>query len=757
DKGKAYTYEISYTTFADTSTMTKPTQMDNHAETDGGKGGDGHGQVVPLDYVNPELEKTHTDVDVANREVTWQVSFVVPAGGLTKAVLKDTYPNQWLTDKHAIEAIKAGTLSVTGLVEGEDYTLDTTTSEEYALITFTNGGQDGMKGAGVPRTIVATFKTVLDDDWLRETKAEAWKKDHTNNVELDYGTDKATDSDTVPVLSTDLKKTASVASSRTENGVELPVYKYEILLSGVTDPNLVIEDKFDTSLLEPYAKSEWGDWKLLGGDPYYQGTEGGSKVSYLSTSEGIEFRTNAASVPLDQNGAFFQTYKLTYYLTVKDAAALLKIQEAAAKVDGKKVLGNTATWGAETGTGDVTYQYDAITKEILTSDADLHKTDQDIWADYRITINPAGVQMNGGNPMEMIDSFENLSIDYTSIRATPSSGVSWDFDDNTATFTVPDETKVVITYRARVTFADIGEEGDTKTQVIKNTATIEGYRDDVSRSVSRTNSGEGAADIYAINLLKYQAGDMTHTLSGAVFQLLDSNKQPVKYTKDNGEHHAGDIVTYTTGSDGLIHVEGDQANYGWALQADRVYYLREIKAPKGYKLLNYDTSFTISSDGTTNYNRYIYHSGDTMSAKNYRGTQVPVKKVWGDGAGAHTDDKVTVQLYVKAKGSESEPQPYLVGNDPVTIELSAANNWEDTFIDLPLDRDKAGSTDETEELEYSVVEVDVNGEPVSESGYTVAYSQDEDDDTVQVITNTPEKGSLKVVKKIDPSDAASAH
>ena len=747
DKGEPYSYEISYTTFADTSTMTKPTQMDNEAHTDGGKNGEGHGQVVPQNYVNPELEKTHTNVDVANREVTWQVSFVVPAGGLTNAVLKDTYPNQWLTGKHAIEAIKAGTLTVTGLVEGENYELDTTASAEYALITFTNNGKPGMKGTGVPRTIMATFKTVLDDDWLRETKADAWKKDHTNNVELDYGTDKTTDDDTVPVLSTDLKKTASFLQTRTVNGIELPVYKYEILLSGVTDANLLIEDTFDTSLLEPYAKSDWGDWKLLGGDPYYQGAEGASKVSYLSTDTGIQFRTNAASMPLDKNGAFFQTYKLTYYLTVKDASALYALQKQAAENGGAKTIGNTATWGTETDTGDVTYQYDAINKEILTSDDDLQKTDTDIWADYRITINPAGVQMNGGNPMEMTDAFENLSIDYTSIQAVPSAGVSWDFSGNTATFTIPDETKVVITYRARVTFADIGAAGDTKTQVIKNTATIKGYSDDVSKSASRTNSGEGAADIYAINLLKYQAGDMTHTLSGAVFQLLDKDKNPVRYTKDCETHKAGDSVTYTTGTDGLIHVEGDQGNYGWALQPDQVYYLREIKAPTGYKLLNYDTSFTISSDGSTDYNLFIYHSGDTMSAKNFRGTQVPVKKIWTDGNDAHAGETVTVKLYVKAKGSSADPVPYQVDNTDVTLDLSASNGWEGIFLDLPLDREK--SEDEVEELEYSVQEVSTGND------YTAVISGNAEDGFT--ITNTPQKGNLKVVKNIVPSEVAGAH
>lgn len=736
DKGKAYTYEISYTTDADTTGMTKPTTINNDVTTDGGKNGSAGGQIVPLNYVNPELKKTHTNVDVANREVTWQISFVVPATGLTKAVVKDTYPNLWVTSGHAIEGIKEGSeVTVTGLVEGETWDLDTTTSAEYALITFTNGGNPGMKGTGKPRTITVTLKTEINEEWLRETKADTWKKDHTNAVELDYGTDKATDGDQIAAFPSDIKKTATALGTRTVNGVELPIYKYELLLTGVTSTDLTIEDAFDTDILTPYTdRSEWGDWKMVGGGIYNQYDEGVNRVGYVSTDAGMTIKTSAASMPMNTDGSFYEAYKLTYYLTVKDANALYKLMGKAAADNGKYDIHNTATWGTETGTGDITYEYKAVNKEILTSDADLVKSDEDIWAEYKITINPAAATLHGGEPMELVDTFENLSIDYTSIRATPSTGVSWDFDGNKATFTVPDETTVVITYRARVTFADLGSVGETKSQVIKNTATLEGYKDDVSKSVSRTNNGEGAADVYSINLLKYQAGDMSHTLAGAQFQLLDKNKKPVK-DKD------GNAIIYTTGDNGLIHVEGDQKNKGWALQADTKYYLKEIKAPAGYKLMDYDPEFIISSDGTTDYNHFIYHTNDTMSAKNYPGTQVPVEKVWEDGNAAHEGENIDVKLLVSVKGENSWVNVKDKDNNDVTLTLNKDNDWSGIFLDLPLTRDKAGSTTgEVEELEYKVEEVEV-------TGYTTEITGNGTDG--YVITNTPNKGSLKVVKNIE--------
>ena len=76
----------------------------------------------------------------------------------------------------------------------------------------------------------------------------------------------------------------------------------------------------------------------------------------------------------------------------------------------------------------------------------------------------------------------------------------------------------------------------------------------------------------------------------------------------------------------MITVEGDQDKDGWSIAQDTRYFLRETSAPEGYMLSSFDYSFQVSSDGTTNYSQYIYHSGDTLSAKNYPGTDVQVNR-----------------------------------------------------------------------------------------------------------------------------------
>ena len=768
DSEKTYSYEISYTTYADTSTMLKPTQMDNHAETDGGKTGDSQGQVVPVGYVDPNLTKTHTDVDVANREVTWQVSFVVPASGLSKAVLKDTYPARWVIDHNIYEPVKDGTLTVTGLTDNESYTLDTTTSSQYCLITFTKNGQPGMEGTGVPRTIVATLKTVLNDEWLQAAKAQSYLKNHTNTVVLDYGVETDPVSDTVSAIPSDIKKTASKAGTRDVDGTALPIYKYELLLTGVTDTDLVIQDTFDTSLLEPYPSNGSGDWKLAGGTVYWQGTVGDSKVSYVTTTDGIEFRTNSASMPMN-NGSFFEAYLLTYYLTVKDAAALNRIMEtAAASEDGKATIGNTVTWDGETSTANVTYDYNGLDKEILTPDNALNQTDEDINAQFRITVNPAGAQMNGGEPMQLLDSFENLSVDYSSILAEPPAGVTWDFNGNTATFTIPDETKVVITYRARVVFDTIGEMGDTIERRISNTATLKGYHDEIIKNTSRHNSAGGTAEVFSINLLKYEAGDMTHRLAGAQFQLLDQEKQPV--TDKNG-----DPVIYTTEADGLIHVEGDQHEDGWTLYPNHKYYLREIKAPDGYMLMSYDPEFTISPDGTADYSRFIYFSGDTMSAKNYPGTDVKVEKKWVDQSGkdvtADQDSSASVLVKLQQRiqtDEDNEGNPiYGPWSDTIrekvgvtwmdtsgkNVTLNSGNDWKDVFKGLPLVVPEGSNFDGPDvAVDYRVLEIKVNGEELTEFKEGTKTGDGKYSFLVENVAQ-PGEGQLKISKTTLPVNA----
>ena len=106
--------------------------------------------------------------------------------------------------------------------------------------------------------------------------------------------------------------------------------------------------------------------------------------------------------------------------------------------------------------------YDALNKELLNA-GELGDTNRT--AQYRVTFNTAKATLNNGEPMTMKDVLSaNMSLDYSSVRiVTDPPGVSIPYSisggrdefgnpDGTtvATYTIPDATKVIITYNAEV-------------------------------------------------------------------------------------------------------------------------------------------------------------------------------------------------------------------------------------------------------------------------------------------------------------------
>jgi len=723
DAGHSYKYEITYDTEVDTSAITTMKTVNNTVETDGGKTAGSSAQVAP-EGGQVELNKAPAGIDRENKEVTWNVTFTVPGTGLNQAVLTDIYPSQWLDSGNVCEAVKAGTIQVSGLTAGETYSADY--QSDRLVMTFSRDGEPGLKGTGNTRTIVVTYKTEISDEWVQKSAEQSYLVDHQNAVELQTP-DLLRAQGTVKISPSKADKRAKEESTRTVGGVELPVYKYELILQNVDSVENTILDTFDTDLLEVYDQP-YDAWQIYGGDQYYQGYQGEAKANYLNTVNGVEIHTSAASLPKDGDG-YYTAYRLVYYLTVKNKAALEILQERAVEEEnGTYEIANTAEWNGIPSSAKHDFKYDALDKEILTSDEELKKTDEEIWADFRISVNPAGAVMNDGNPMEVVDTISNLSIDISSIEVNPSAGASWDMSGDVLTLTVPDATALEITYRARVKRADNTQGGSTSRIPISNTAALKRhgvseFEKRVDKTAEYTNSGSGSADVPAIGLLKYEAGNMQKKLEGAEFMLLNKDKDPI-LDKNHNE------VTFTTNAQGLITVQGDMAEEGWALEPDEKYYLREIKAPDGYMLSNVDYEFTISENGTTDYSKFLYHSGDIMSAKDVLGADVMIDKTWSDGNDQHDSDVVVVRLQQKI-GDDGDFQNTIRYYDAEsdtwkeeerTLTLNKAGNWKGSFRGLPATVPPALPEEAGVDYvyaDYRIVEVSVNGTPVSDGSYTV--------------------------------------
>lgn len=100
------------------------------------------------------------------------------------------------------------------------------------------------------------------------------------------------------------------------------------------------------------------------------------------------------------------------------------------------------------------------------------------------------------------------------------------------------------------------------------------------------------ADVYttSFNLLKYSATDENkNPLAGALFQLLDENKEPINLTiiENNKEYR---IATETDDESVVVDqfITGDSVILIKGVVANKTYYLRELSAPAGYHLTTED-------------------------------------------------------------------------------------------------------------------------------------------------------------------------
>ncbi|MBR0145760.1 MAG: hypothetical protein IJM25_03750, partial [Eubacterium sp.] len=742
DTDPAYKYLIKYRTEVNSEGQTSSFNVTNNVTTSSGKGASGGKSLNPIGG-EVILKKELENVDLDNMEISWKISFNVPEDGLNKAVVEDIIENNIWVDNHQLfEHVKDGSISITGLLAEESYVISD--NGENKVITFYKDNAKTTPGLlAEARTVEISLKTEINPDRLEASKKNSWMKTHNNTVKLTANNSEKTTSASATVETPSIAKTVSPSGTRTVDGTELPIYKYEIVLSNVTSDVNEIEDTYDTTLLEPYFDANMMQyntaWHICGGSIDYQGNKSNNTVAFIYTPTGLKFTTSAETMPHDASSptGFYDRYRLEYYLTVKNKTALYTLNEMAAAVEnGKYTIQNTAEWEGMPFTAETEFTYDALSKEILT--ADLKKTDEDIFADFRINVNPSGMMMNNGDDMRIVDTVNNLSVDLQSINVSPArDDVTWNMTGYDLVFNVPDGVALTITYRAKVMMSKLPESGASLSIPISNK--VELFRGDtgefgetVSRTAEYTNSGSGRADVPMIHIMKCEDGNMTKRLPNAVFQLLDENKDPL--TDPDGNNLI--FITGSVGDEkGIATVYGDHTVDGWSLVADTRYYLREIKAPEGYKLSGVDYAFSITEDGTTDYDNFIYHSGDTMLVRDELGADVVVNKTWSNGNANHASDNVIVKLQQKiGDGSYSDIIRKKNGADwedaysaenPWTVTLNAGNQWKATFADVPATVPEslpANVGDEYVAVDYRVVEISVNG--TAPDAASVSYDRD---------------------------------
>lgn len=586
-----YEYKISYSTAVDITDEVAPITVNNNVS--GGGSNSGSGTSVPSGY-DVSVNKTATKITA--QEITWQYTITVPKTGFDKLESVDSFPNTYLGDKFLYDSLVPGSVSVAGL-QGEETYSQKVTDKDLTLTFYKDSAKTktGLNPTSDNRVITVTLKTKNNEEWIKAVSdgvAGSFQLTHTNNVKVVANHSEIhASAGANPPFNHEIDKKVDNAGTVNIGGVEYPVYQYDIVLSGVSSDNFSITDTFDTSLLRfydpykqdpvDYGKSEAN--KIFGGDQYgqYQAIPNKYPV-FESTASGMNIHVTSDCLPKQASGEYYSRYRIRYYLVVKDAAALKKLKDTAAKNKGKAILDNTAGWEGSESKASIDYDYLPLDKRQVSV--------KNRTATYEVDLNKDGLDLDpNSDALTLKDVLsKNQYLDVTSIKADPSEGVSYDYDrvTNTLTVTFPDGKPVKLTYSATV-------EGAGNVQY-SNTATLNGASKKVEQSMSISGSASGTASIPSIKLLKYTYGNIKETLPGAKFKL---------YRADNNQPVSDKI--FESDQSGVVKVQGLENQDGWTLEEGTKYYLQEVQAPEGYDVRKDPIYFTISNNPAADKDEYL--------------------------------------------------------------------------------------------------------------------------------------------------------
>ncbi len=620
DDVQAYKYVFQYNAKVKVDDLLTNTTVTNEAS-------DGSQKVKKESNVGPDEQQKagvkKEAISVTSTEIIWKISLTVPANGLTQAHVEDTLPvSQGRYPEQYKDIYKDQSLKIEN-DENDKFKINTDDPSKV-IIDF----PDGIQSTGQQRTIVITLITNVNQDWLKNNYN--WDQKHINNVnfianDIEYK-DAAEAIPSMPEVKKQYIKSYEIDG--------LPVYEYQLLLKGVTEKTFNVTDFFPTQFLEYYNSSTYVA-TIYGGNEYHQGDNCG-KVTASNTEQGATLSVSLNGEPSD-----YGCYKITYYLKVKDLDALRKLQGESLKTDKKSYnLTNTAFFGESSASANVEYTYDPLNKELINGNT-INGTNN--VAKFRLTINPSAQRLNNGKSYTLTDVYTNLAVDYTSIKITtnPQNKIEYNFNGNTGTFIIPDNTAVTIEYDAKV----IGS-GNVK---FTNTAEIFNKSKEVSNTVNVSGGGSGTSSVTSIKILKYEEGHMEKTLPGAKFELYVDEPKPI---------FLDDI---TTQAGGIATIKGSTDSDGWKLHKNTRYYLVEKEAPSGYKVNPDKYYFTIEDQ--PNYDNHVYYSGDTLKIADEPAGSLKLEKKIGAGSPATANDKTyqftvktSEEKYVKFDGSFSDQE-----------------------------------------------------------------------------------------------------
>ncbi|MBQ1413727.1 MAG: hypothetical protein IIY93_11105 [Clostridia bacterium] len=260
------------------------------------------------------------------------------------------------------------------------------------------------------------------------------------------------------------------------------------------------------------------------------------EVSMDETEDGAVFTFNDPSKFTNDAGQLCNFYSVDYYLVPRDREAIAKLEKMAAEaplngpLKGQAVCSNTAVCRDVSDSAIFTYSPGKALKPVTKyfRNVDENETAQHPLLKFTIDVNPGKLTLNDGNAMDVIDSYsDSISVDYKSVTVDtdpPNAPVTFDFRHNTGTFTIPDNTRVVINYDARVIAEPKDENGNAVTGDVSfdNTVQVLGYGAEVKGKATVSITSGGSAPTPMLYLFKYSDSHMEKGLNGVSFTMYEA-------------------------------------------------------------------------------------------------------------------------------------------------------------------------------------------------------------------------------------------
>ena len=634
-----YTYTIEYETTVDVSELTSTINIINDVEDENGFKGQGSAAVGPSD--NNKLGISKQVLKTSQGYTDWVITVQIPGLGLpANTQITDTLPEKsWITGGEVRLADSFNEI-VSFKLNNDDFTnynIDVQEgtgpySADKVVITLPDG--IAKNADETPQTLTIVLRSNNDPTWLdyaynvENPNPEA--QTHRNSVKIDGLATEATVDATPPYQK--MEKTSKSAGV-TQQGY--PIIEYSVDIYGITRedlPYIVTDDYDDLLTLNENSAVSYLNPRIGPANAYGTiSTKDLPAGSYVNGSGKIVFTLTDDEFEKDSKGDYYSHYKIVYLLYVADEDAFNEIVDAAVKDENCEYYAENKVSAPF---GDVTnkqlvYTYDDVASKELVNDAELSGQAIDrlsVFPTYRIVINPEKKELNNGNDIVATDTIVNQYFRYDSIEyETDPAGRSivYDVSGSTLTLTIPDSTKVVVTYRTDINTKNGTDRGNKTIDVpISNTLTIKGQKKNAGRTVNVNADASGTASHVELTLLKYNFRNMDIKLEGAQFGLykavVDDEGKPTQADGSVVHTKSGNVETdipviITTDSKGNAIVT-DEKHY---IFQEVMYYLQEVKAPDGYALNDTKYFFSITKEGDeSDFDNYKYERGTELKIRN---------------------------------------------------------------------------------------------------------------------------------------------